>query len=415
MLFTNSLEYARSLDASDNLAPFRNDFHLIKDKIYLCGNSLGLLPKSARAAVEQEFADWEKYGVEAHFEGKNPWFHYHKFLTEKTAHLVGALPHEVVVMNNLTTNLHLLLVSFYRPTVKRFKIIVEGGAFPSDQYAIETQVKFHNLIPEETIIELVPRENEYALRTEDIIETIQKHGDSVALVLLGGVNYYTGQAFEMEAITKAAHAAGAYAGFDLAHAAGNLYLELHRWNIDFACWCSYKYLNSGPGGTSGVYIHERNARDTSLPRFGGWWGHDEATRFKMLKGFRPTPSAEGWQISNAQIFPMAIHNASLEIFERAGMKNLRAKSEKLTAFMEFLLNEINTDQEFAIITPNTPSERGCQLSLLFRENGKQTFDKLASKNIIADWREPNVIRLSPVPLYNTFEEVFHLAKAMGEK
>ncbi len=414
MEFQNNLTYARQLDAEDNLAHFRNEFHLIKDKIYLCGNSLGLQPKAARAAVEQEFSDWEKFGVEAHFDGKNPWFYYHQFLTEKTAHLVGARPVEVVVMNNLTTNLHLLMVSFYRPTKSRFKIIMEGGAFPSDQYAMETQVRFHGLNPEETIIELLPREGEHTLRTEDILATIAKHGESLALVMMGGVNYYTGQAFDMERLAAAAHAVGAYAGFDLAHAAGNLDLQLHDWNIDFACWCSYKYLNSGPGGTSGVFIHERNATDITLPRFGGWWGHEESTRFKMLKGFKPTPSAEGWQLSNAQVFPMAIHNASLEIFERAGMHRLRAKSEKLTGYLEFLLQEGNNKNDFEIITPNNKVDRGCQLSLLFKDNGKQIFEKLLRYNILADWREPNVLRMSPVPLYNTFEEMWLTAQAMSQ-
>ncbi|MCX6188575.1 MAG: kynureninase [Bacteroidetes bacterium] len=414
MEFQNNLTYARQLDAEDNLAHFRNEFHLIKDKIYLCGNSLGLQPKAARAAVEQEFSDWEKFGVEAHFDGKNPWFYYHQFLTEKTAHLVGARPVEVVVMNNLTTNLHLLMVSFYRPTKSRFKIIMEGGAFPSDQYAMETQVRYHGLNPEETIIELLPREGEHTLRTEDILATIAKHGESLALVMMGGVNYYTGQAFDMESIAAAAHAVGAYAGFDLAHAAGNLDLQLHDWNIDFACWCSYKYLNSGPGGTSGVFIHERNATDITLPRFGGWWGHEGSTRFKMLKGFKPTPSAEGWQLSNAQVFPMAIHNASLEIFERAGMHRLRAKSEKLTGYLEFLLQEGNNKNDFEIITPNNKVDRGCQLSLLFKDNGKQIFEKLLRYNILADWREPNVLRMSPVPLYNTFEEMWLTAQAMSQ-
>ncbi len=415
MIFQNSLEFAQSLDRADPLADFRNEFHLIKDKIYLCGNSHGLQPKAARAAVEQEFYDWERLGVEGHFEAKNPWFYYHKFLTEKTARLVGALPQEVVVMNNLTTNLHLLMVSFYRPSATRYKIIMEGGAFPSDQYAMETQVRFHGMNPNDAIIELMPREGEYTLRTEDIISTINEHGASVALVLLGGVNYYTGQAFDLKRIAEAAHGIGAYAGFDLAHAAGNLFLQLHDWNADFACWCSYKYLNSGPGGCAGIYIHERNAKDTSIPRFGGWWGHDEGSRFKMLKGFQPIPTAEGWQLSNAQIFPMAIHNASLEIFDRAGMPNLRAKSEQLTGFLEYLLNAINTKGEFEIITPKKIEERGCQLSLLFKENGKVLFDRLTENNIVADWREPNVLRLSPVPLYNTFEEIWKVVEVMKQE
>jgi len=412
MHFENTIEFAKNLDTKDHLSHFRNEFHLLKDKIYLCGNSLGLEPKSARQAVEQEFLDWQNYGVEGHFEAKNPWFHYHKFLTPKAAKLVGALPHEVVVMNNLTTNLHLLMVSFYRPGDERYKIIMEGNAFPSDQYAIETQVRFHGLNPEEAIIEINPREGEHTLRTEDIVATIMQHGNSVALVLFGGVNYYSGQAFDIPAIAEAAHSVDAYAGFDLAHAAGNLLLKLHEWNVDFACWCSYKYLNSGPGGTSGVFIHERNARDTTLPRFGGWWGHDENTRFKMRKGFKPIPTAEGWQLSNAQVFPMAIHQASLEIFDRAGMNNLRNKSEDLTGYLEFILDSSNQNEEFEIITPRNPKDRGCQISMLFKHNGKNYFDKLINHGVIADWREPNVIRMSPVPLYNTFEEIWKVGDAL---
>jgi kynureninase len=413
MEYQNSLEFARSLDARDELASFREEFHLIPDTVYLCGNSLGLLPKAARQAVEQEFADWQQHGVEGHFEGKNPWFHYHKFLTRPTTAVVGALPHEVVVMNNLTVNLHLLMVSFYRPNAERFKIIMEGGAFPSDQYAIETQVRHHGLNPEECIVEVFPREGEFNLRTEDILETIKQHGPQTALVLFGGVNYYTGQAFDMQTIAKVAHQAGALAGFDLAHAAGNLHLKLHEWDVDFACWCSYKYLNSGPGGTSGVFIHERHATNTGIPRFGGWWGHDESTRFRMEKGFHPTPTAEGWQVSNAQVFPMAIHKVALEIMERAGMEKLRAKSRMLTGFLEFVLRESKAVSDFTIITPTDPEARGCQLSLLFHRNGKAVFDGLLKQRIVADWREPNVIRISPTPLYNTFEEVWKVGQAMN--
>jgi kynureninase len=414
MQFENSLDYARSMDRNDPVAGFRDEYHLLEDKVYLCGNSLGLMPKRARAAVEQEFADWEKYGVEGHFDGKNPWFHYHKFLAPMTARLVGAKENEVVVMNNLTVNLHLLMVSFYRPAKQRFKIIMEGGAFPSDQYAIETQVRFHGYDPSEAIIEIFPREGELHLRTEDILKRIHDTGDSLALVLFGGVNYYTGQAFDMAAIAKAAHNVNAYAGFDLAHAAGNLHLKLHEWDADFACWCSYKYLNSGPGGTSGIFIHERNASDTSIPRFGGWWGHDEASRFQMKKGFKPMPTAEGWQLSNAQVFPMAIHKASLELFDKADMQNLREKSVKLTGYLEYVLRKIESP-DFSIITPAQPDQRGCQLSLLFERNGKAWFDRLSANNIIADWREPNVIRMSPVPMYNTFEDVYRVGEVMNKR
>lgn len=419
MEFKNTLAYAREADKNDPLAEYRNQFHIpihnSEPVVYLTGNSLGLLPKTARAAVEQEFADWERFGVEGHFKAKNPWFSYHKLLTQKTARLVGALQHEVVVMNNLTTNLHLLMVSFYKPDHKRFKIIMEGGAFPSDQYAMESQVRFHGLNPDEAIVELLPRKGEFTLRTEDILETINNHKDELALVMMGGVNYYTGQAFNMAAIAEAAHKAGAFCGFDLAHAAGNLLLQLHQWDVDFAVWCSYKYLNSGPGGTSGVFIHERHANNTQMPRFAGWWGYDEATRFQMKKGFNPTPTAEGWQLSNAQVFPMAIHNASLQLFDKAGMPALRKKSEILTGYLEFVLNEVNASHPeglFTIITPQTIEDRGCQLSLLVNKNGKTLYNYLESKGVVTDWREPNVIRMAPVPMYNTFEDVFKVGEVI---
>ncbi|MFN3446797.1 MAG: kynureninase, partial [Bacteroidia bacterium] len=334
MQFENTLAFAQQLDKEDKLAHFRNEFYMPqkegKPMIYLCGNSLGLQPKNARAAIEQELNDWADLGVEGHFAGKNPWMYYHHFLTEKAAKVVGAKPSEVVIMNNLTANLHLMMVSFYRPTKTRYKIMMEGTAFPSDMYAMETQARFHGLNPDDTIIELKPREGEYTLRTEDIIATINANKDELAIVMMGGVNYYTGQAFDMKAITEAAHAVGATVGFDCAHAAGNLQLQLHDWNVDFAVWCTYKYLNSGPGGTSGVFVHERHGKNPDLVRFAGWWGHDEKERFQMKKGFKPMEGAAGWQLSNAQIFPMAIHKASLELFDEAGIENLRAKSEKLT-------------------------------------------------------------------------------------
>ncbi|MES2380525.1 MAG: kynureninase [Bacteroidota bacterium] len=415
MHFENTLTFAQQMDANDKLAHFKTQFHLLsnnnKHVVYLCGNSLGLQPKSARAAVEQELNDWAKYGVEGHFDAKNPWFGYHHLLTENAAKVVGALPVEVVIMNNLTVNLHLMMVSFYKPTATRYKIIMEAAAFPSDLYAMETQVKHHNLNPDEAIIELKPREGEHTIRTEDIIATINANADSLALVMLGGVNYYTGQVFDMQAISKAAHAVGAYAGFDLAHAAGNLHLQLHDWGVDFAVWCTYKYLNSGPGGTSGVFVHEKHAT-ADLNRFAGWWGHDEGERFQMKKGFKPIAGAQGWQLSNAQIFPMAIHKASLEMFVEAGMENLRAKSELLTAYLEFILNQFS--ENLTIITPKNKEERGCQLSIIVKENGKQLFDYLVSENIMPDWREPDVIRMSPVPMYNTFEDVFLVGQALSK-
>ncbi|MFZ4796028.1 MAG: kynureninase [Bacteroidia bacterium] len=413
MQFENTLSFAQNLDANDKLAHFKNQFHLLsnnnKHVVYLCGNSLGLQPKSARAAVEQELNDWAKFGVEGHFNAKNPWFGYHHFLTENAAKVVGANPSEVVIMNNLTVNLHLMMVSFYQPTANRYKIIMEAAAFPSDLYAMETQVKHHHLNPDDAIIELKPREGEYTLRTEDIIETINANADSLALVMLGGVNYYTGQAFDMKAISEAAHAVGAFAGFDLAHAAGNLHLQLHDWDVDFAVWCTYKYLNSGPGGTSGVFVHEKHA-NSEMNRFAGWWGHDEGERFQMKKGFKPIAGAQGWQLSNAQIFPMAIHKASLEMFAEAGIENLREKSELLTAYLEYILN--NFTEHLTVITPKNKSERGCQLSIIVKENGKKLFDYLESENIMPDWREPDVIRMSPVPMYNSFEDVFLVGQAL---
>jgi kynureninase len=416
MQFENTLAFAQQLDKQDILAKFRNEFYIPqkdgKSMVYLCGNSLGLQPKGAKAAIEQELKDWAELGVEGHFAGKNPWMYYHHFLTENAAKVVGAKPSEVVVMNNLTANLHLMMVSFYRPTPTRFKIMMEGTAFPSDMYAMESQARFHGLNPDDAIIELKPREGEYTLRTEDIIAQINEHKDELAIVMMGGVNYYTGQAFDMEAITKAAHAAGANVGFDCAHAAGNLRLQLHDWDVDFAVWCSYKYLNSGPGGTSGVFVHERHGNNPELVRFAGWWGHDEKERFQMKKGFIPMEGAAGWQLSNAQIFPMAIHKASLELFDEAGMDNLRTKSEKLTGYLEFILSDFS--QYLTVITPKTPTDRGCQLSIIVKENGKQLFDYLEQNGIMPDWREPDVIRMSPVPMYNSFEDVYRIGEALKQ-
>jgi kynureninase len=415
MNFENTLPFAQWMDANDKLSGFRNEFHLLqknnKPVIYLCGNSLGLQPKNVKNAIEQELHDWATLGVEGHFKGKNPWMYYHHFLTESAARLVGAKPIEVVVMNNLTVNLHLMMVSFYRPTQKRYKIMMEVSAFPSDQYAVETQVKFHGFDPNDAIIELKPREGEYTIRTEDIIEAINIHKDSLCMVMLGAVNYYTGQFFNIKAITEAAHQVGAIAGFDCAHAAGNLNLKLHDWNVDFAVWCTYKYLNSGPGGTSGVFVHEKHANNKNLPRFAGWWGHNEDERFLMKKGFIPMVGAAGWQLSNAQIFPMAIHKASLELFDKAGMDNLRQKSILLTGYLEFILN--NFSDHLTIITPKNKEERGCQLSVIVKQNGKHLFDYLVENNVLPDWREPDVIRMSPVPMYNTFTEVYELGKLLN--
>ncbi len=411
-----SADFAAKMDKEDPLSSFRDAFHIPlmhgKPCIYLTGNSLGLLPKAAREYVEQEFLDWQNLGVEGHTDAKNPWLYYHHFLGKQVAALVGAKEKEVVVMNNLTVNLHLMLVSFYRPTPARFKIIIEGGAFPSDQYAVDSQAHFHGFDPKEAIIELVPREGEYTLRTEDILAKIEEHQDSLALVMLGGVNYYTGQVYVMEAITRAAHKAGAFCGFDLAHGAGNIPVKLHDWEVDFAVWCSYKYLNSGPGGTSGVFVHERHGNSPDIPRFAGWWGHNEKERFLMKRDFVPMEGAQGWQLSNAQIFPMAIHRASLELFEKAGMENLRKKSILLTGYLEFVLRHIHAQGkfDFEIITPSDPEQRGCQLSVLVRSNGKKLYDYLKTQGVIVDWREPNVIRMAPVPMYNRFEDIYALGK-----
>jgi kynureninase len=429
MNFESSLAFAREMDQQDPLAHFRQRFHIPqvngKDSLYFCGNSLGLQPKSTRAAIDAELTDWAQLGVEGHFNKPLPWLRYHRLLAEPAARIVGALPHEVVIMNTLTVNLHLMMVSFYRPTQERFKIITEAGAFPSDQYALETQARFHGFDPEEAVIELKPRPGEFCLHTEDILQAIQEHKDSLALVMMGGMNYYTGQLFDMEAITEAAHKAGALAGFDLAHAAGNVVLKMHDWNVDFAVWCTYKYLNSGPGGTSGTYVHERYANRPDLHRFAGWWGHDEGERFQMKKGFKPMYGAEGWQLSNAQVLPMAAHKASLEIFDEAGgMEALTQKSRILTSYLEFLLHDMqdmaahnamfSQVPSIRIITPTNPAKRGCQLSLLVEKEGRKLFEYISKQGVIADWREPNVIRIAPTPLYNTFEDVYRFVQLLSE-
>ncbi len=412
MSYENSLEFAQRMDADDPLRSYRDQFHIPKingrEAYYFVGNSLGLQPKSARSFVEQELSDWENYAVEGHFKGaERPWMYYHKFLKESLAKLVGAKPMEVVSMNQLTVNLHLLMVSFYRPTEGRYKIIAESGAFPSDQYMFESQIKHHGLNPDEVLIELKPREGENNLRTEDILSAISEAGDQLAVVFLSGVQYYTGQFFDIPTITKAGHEAGAYVGWDLAHAMGNLPLHLHDWGVDFATWCSYKYLNSGPGNVSGIFVHERFAHDKSIPRFAGWWGHNEDTRFQMTKGFDPMPGADGWQVSNVNVLSSAAHLASLEIFDEVGMEALREKSLKLTGYMEFLIQELSGDDDiFEVLTPSDPTQRGCQLSIFFHQNGRALFDELTEKGVLADWREPNVIRVAPVPLYNSFEDVY---------
>ena len=408
--------FAERMDEQDSLRHFRERFYIPKQSngeevVYFTGNSLGLQPKTTREYIEQELKDWETLGVEGHFKAKNPWMPYHELLTEQMARVVGAKPIETVVMNSLTVNLHLLMVSFYRPTLTRHKIVIEAGAFPSDQYAVASQIKFHGFDVKSSLIELKPRKNETCLRTEDIEKTIVENADSIALILLGGVNYYTGQAFDMRRITEIGHKFGAIVGFDLAHAAGNLRLKLHDWSVDFAAWCSYKYLNSGPGGIGGCFIHERHASDFDLPRFAGWWGHDKETRFLMKPDFLPIKGAEGWQMSNPPIFQMASHRASLEIFDEAGMESLTGKSRKLTGYLEFLLNEIDNGR-ISLITPKDSSERGCQLSIRVKDADKNLFKAISERGVIADWREPDVIRVAPVPLYNSFADVYKFAEIL---
>jgi kynureninase len=413
MNFQNTPEFARSLDEKDPLRHFRDMFYIPimhgKECIYLTGNSLGLQPKRTQDYVVDELEDWASLGVEGHFHARNPWLPYHEIFPKQLSKIVGCKENEVVVMNQLTVNLHLLMVSFYRPTKERYKIICEAKAFPSDQYAFESQARYHGFDPATAVIEVSPRDGEHAIREEDILSTIQQHGDSVAVVLFGGVNYYTGQLFDMKSITEAAHAVGAYAGFDLAHAAGNVELHLHDWDVDFACWCSYKYLNSGPGGVAGVYIHERHASNREMPRFAGWWGYTKSTRFKMEKGFEAIPTAEGWQLSNAPVLSMAAHKASLDIFEEAGMEHLHTKRKLLAGYLHFVLNDINSrrrEKVVELITPADENARGCQVSMLMLQRGKEIFNELTNQGVIADWREPNVIRVAPVPLYNSFEDVF---------
>jgi len=383
--------------------------------IYLCGNSLGLQPKATAGVINQQLKNWSKYAVEGWFEGDTPWMYYHRQLTNSLVNIVGALPAEVIAMNTLTVNLHFLLVSFYKPNSNRFKIIMEGGAFPSDRYAVESQVKFHGYDPEEAVIEVFPREDEETLRIEDILQKINENADELALVLFGGINYYTGQLFDMPAIARAGHAAGAFVGFDLAHAAGNVPLQLHDWDVDFACWCSYKYINSSPGGISGVFIHQKHFDNTALNRFAGWWGYREDGRFEMKPGFKPQEGAAGWQVSCAPVLLMAAHRAALNSFDEVrGVEPLRAKSKLLTGYLEFLITQINQEQGkelLKIITPKDPEQGGAQLSIIC-DNGKAIFDHLVQNGVLGDWREPNAIRLSPVPLYNSFTDVYMAGQAL---
>ncbi len=415
MKFENSASFAKKLDQQDSIRSYRSKFLLPKvngkTAIYFTGNSLGLQPKSTKKFVTEELNDWAALGVEGHFHSTRPWLYYHQFSKKKLAKLVGAKPIEAVAMNQLTVNLHLMMTSFYRPTKTRFKILTEAGAFPSDQYAFESQVKFHGFNPEEAIIELSPRNGEFNLREEDILKVINENKNEIALIIFGAVQYYSGQFFDIKKITEAGHQVGAVVGFDLAHAIGNVPLQLHKDEVDFAVWCGYKYLNSGPGGMAGAFVHEKHAKNFDLPRFAGWWGHNQKERFKMQKGFKPMEGVDGWQLSNFPVLSGAAQLASLEIFDEVGMSALRKKSLQLTGYLEYLLKSVDHFEDyFSIITPSDKNQRGCQLSILMKKNGKKVFDRLTKAGVIADWREPDVIRVAPVPLYNTFEEVFLFAQ-----
>ncbi len=412
------LEYALEQDKKDNLKQYRNQFHIPKDKdgndwLYFTGNSLGLQPKSTKDYINQELEDWANFGVEGHFEAKNPWMPYHEFLTDSMAKIVGAKPIEVVVMNTLTTNLHLLMVSFYQPTKTKYKIVIESDAFPSDRYAVQTQLEFHGFDASEGLIEWKPRKGEELLNIKDLETILEKQGNEIALLLIGGVNYYTGQYLDLKKIAELGHAKGCMVGIDLAHGAGNIKPELHNSGVDFAAWCTYKYLNSGPGSLAGLFVHEKHAHNKELKRFAGWWSHNKSTRFNMRQPLDVIPGAEGWQLSNPPILSMAAIKASLDMFNEVGMDALREKSIKLTGYFEFLINELNNDK-IKIITPSNPEERGCQLSIQVKDADKGLHKKLTDSHIITDWREPDVIRCAPTPLYNTFEDVFKMVEKLKE-
>lgn len=420
MSYASGIDFALGQDRHDPCARFREEFHF-PDKpanaervLYLCGNSLGLQPRSAAQLVQEELEDWQRLAVEGHWKARRPWMPYHENLAADLAGLVGGRPGEVVAMNSLTVNLHLMMVSFYRPRPQRFKILIERQAFPSDRYAVISQLRFHGLNPDEALIEVAPRTHETLIRDEDLLAGIAEHGKEIALVMLPGVQYYSGQLFDMAAITDQAHRMGCMVGFDLAHAAGNTLLNLHDWDVDFAVWCSYKYLNAGPGAVAGCFLHERHGRDPSLQRFAGWWGQDKSSRFEMGPDFHPIPGVEGWQLSNPPILALAPLLASLDIFRRARMAQLVHKSRRLTGYLEYLV-KTELDEVFEIITPAAEARRGCQLSLRLRAgatHGRELFKRLPELGVFVDWREPDVIRAAPVPLYNSFEDVFHFSEAL---
>jgi len=424
MNFENNLEFAKKMDNEDPIAAIKNEFSIPKmangeDEIYLCGNSLGLMPKKAAEYVQRELVQWGSLGVKGHFSGDFPWMPYHEFLSEGFADIVGAETNEVVSMNTLTANLHFMMVSFYRPTKTRFKILLEEHAFPSDHYAVESQIKFHGLDPDEAMLLIKPRKGEELIRNEDVLALIEEQGDSIALVMLPGVQYYTGQVFDMKSITEVGHNKGCMVGFDLAHAAGNIPMQLHDWNVDFACWCTYKYMNSGPGSVAGCFVHQNHHHDESLPRFAGWWGHDKMSRFKMENKFKPMKSAEAWQLSNPPVLSLAAIRGSLDTIKMAGgIKTLRQKALKLTGFMRYLL-ETELSSDLDILTPADMRFAGTQLSIAIKlkdgddsERGKKIFDAIEDKGVTGDWRYPNVIRVAPVPQYNTFEDAFKFVQIL---
>jgi kynureninase len=418
MTFENNRAFAQLLDSQDKLNTYRDEFHFPqvngKNVIYFTGNSLGLQPKRTKSYIDEIMNDWASLAVEGHFFAEKPWWNYQERFADPLSRIVGAKPQEVTVMNTLTVNLHLLMVSFYRPAKKRYKIICEEKAFPSDQYMFQSQVNFHGYKPEEAIVEIKQRDGEHNIRLEDVLSKIKEVGDELALILIGGVNYYTGQVFDMKTITAAGHEVGAYVGWDLAHAAGNIKLELHDWDVDFAAWCSYKYMNSGPGNASGCFIHERHHNNPELPRFAGWWGHNKERRFKMEPAFDPIHSADGWQISNLPVLSLAPYLASVAMFDEIGMEALIEKRDKITSYLEYILHEIDkeVDSSFEIITPSNSSERGCQLSVFLHGEGRSLFDYLMQNGVITDWREPNVIRLAPVPLYCSYEDIYNFGQIL---
>lgn len=411
-------EFALQQDANDPMSKLRDRFHIPQhegeDVMYFTGNSLGLQPKTAKTYIEEELEDWKNLGVEGHVHARRPWMPYHENFTKSLARITGAKESEVVAIGTLTNNLHLLMVSFYRPTEKRYKILCEAKAFPSDQYALASQARFHGYKPEDAIIEIGPREGEYTIREEDFISAIEEQGDEIAMMMVGGVNYYTGQVFEMEKLTKIAQDKGIVVGWDLAHGVGNIELKLNAWNVDFAAWCSYKYMNSGPGSIAGIYINERHHGKKDIPRFEGWWGHDKSSRFAMPDQFEPIPTAEAWQLSNVPVLAMAAHRASLDIFDEVSLDELRARGRRLSNYLREVLHEVAklTNREIEIITPSSEKESGCQVSVLFPGLGKDLFDKLLAKGVIADWREPHVIRLAPVPMYSSFEEIYRFGETL---